>query len=82
MRMRDRAAIAWRGYWAEWRHEFRDGWERIREEFRDMQAIVREARHWDLIIRRKITGKQDPARKDMRRARREYRKEQREERRK
>lgn len=75
MRIRDRIAIAWRGYWAEQHEEFRQMWLETREEHRDFQAAWREARHWDLIIKRKITGKQDPTRKDVRRAVREYRKD-------
>ena len=77
MRIRDRIALAWRGYRAEQRHEFRQMWLEMREEHRDFQAERREARHWDLIIRRKITGKQDPTRKDVRRVMREYRKRER-----
>jgi len=75
MRNCDRIAVAWRGYWAEYRHESRRAWLAAREEWRDTIAAINEARHWDLIIRRKITGKQDPTRKDVRRAAREYRKE-------
>ena len=75
MRIRDRVALAWRGYWAEMRHEFRQDWLETREEWRDHLAEWRECRHWDLIVKRKITGKQDPTRKDVRQAVREYRKE-------
>ena len=77
MRIRDRIALAWRGYWAEQHEQLRQMWLETREERRDFQAERRETSHWDLVIRRKITGKQDPARKDVRRAMREYRKEKR-----
>ena len=77
MRIRDRIALAWRGYWAEMRHELGQHWLETREEWRDFLAGWREARHWDLIIKRRITGKQAPTRKDVRRAVREYRKEER-----
>ena len=40
------------------------------------QTEINESRHWDLIIRRKITGKQDPTRKDVRQAVREHRRQQ------
>ena len=75
MRIRDRIALAWRGYWAEMREEFRQDWEATREEHRTWLAEWREARHWDLVIKRKITGLQSPTRKDVRRAMRQYRKE-------
>jgi hypothetical protein len=77
MRIRDRVAIAVTGYFAEIRHEAREFWLETREEHRDFIAEWRECRHWDLVIRRKITGKQDPTRKDVRRAVRAYRKEER-----
>lgn len=77
MRIRDRISLAWRGYWAEIREESRQEALRIREEWRTWQAGWREARHWDLVTRRKITGLDSPARKDVRRAMREYRKSQR-----
>jgi hypothetical protein len=75
MRIRDRIGLAVRGYFAEIRHEARQLWLESREDHRDFVAQWREARHWDLIIKRKITGKQDPTRADVRRAVREYRKE-------
>jgi len=77
MRIRDRIALAWRGYWAEQHEQFRQLWLETREEQRDFQAECRERRQWELVIKRRITGKQDPTRKDVRRAVREYRKEQR-----
>lgn len=76
MRIRDRMGLAVRGYFAEMRHQFRQDWEATREEHRTFVAQMREARHWDLIIRRKITGLQSPTRKDVRRAVREYKREQ------
>lgn len=79
MRIRDRIALAWRGYWAEFCHEARRAWLQAREENREATAAIREARHWNLVVRRKITGKQDPTRKDVRRAVREHRREQRRE---
>jgi hypothetical protein len=72
MRARDRIAIAWRGYWAEQYEQFRQMCLETREEFRDFQAQWREARHWELILKRRITGKESPTRKDVRRAVREY----------
>ena len=75
MRIRDRIVLAWRGYWAEISEEFRQGWEGTREEYREFRATLNETRHWDLIIRRKITGLESPTRKDVRRAVRQYRKE-------
>lgn len=77
MRIRDRIALAWRGYWAEMRHDFQQETERTREEWRTWQAQWREAAHWRLMLNRKITGLDSPARKDVRRAVREYRKDQR-----
>ncbi len=74
MRTRDRIALAVRGYFAEGRHETRQAWLYLREDWLEAQAAIRESRHWDLIIRRKITGKQFPTRKDVRRAVREHRK--------
>lgn len=79
MRLRDRIALAWRGYWAEGRHEWDEAGRVMREDWREFRARWNEARHWDLIIKRKITGKQSPTRKDVRRAARRYRKEQRKE---
>ena len=75
MRIRDRIGLAVRGYFAEIRHVASQEWQRTREEHRDFVAEMREARHWDLLIRRRITGKQAPTRKDVRRAVREYRKD-------
>jgi hypothetical protein len=75
MRIRDRIALAWRGYWAESCHEALQPWRAAREDWREFRAEMNEARHWDLIIRRKITGKQDPTRKDVRRAMRDYRRD-------
>lgn len=77
MLIRDRIALAWRGYRAETCHEFRQEAERFREEWRDFQAEWREVRHWDLIVRRKITGLENPARKDVRQAMREHKRSQR-----
>lgn len=77
VRIRDRIGIAVRGYFAEFRHDVARAVAELREEHRDLVAEIRETRHWDLIIRRKITGKQDPTRKDVRRVMRQYRKERR-----
>jgi hypothetical protein len=73
MLIRDRIALAWRGYWAEMCHEFRQEAERMREENRDFQAQWREQRQWDLMLKRKVTGLENPTRKDVRAAMREHR---------
>ena len=78
MMIRDRIALAWRGYWvSEWHSFQRDVLLQIREDHRDFVAQARENRHWDLILKQRITGKQSPTRKEVRRAVREWEEEQR-----
>ena len=77
MRLWDRMALAWRGYWAETAQVWAEESERCREEWRTFRAERNEVKHWDLVIRRKITGLDSPTRKDVRRVEREYKRSQR-----
>ena len=77
MRVRDRMALAWRGYWAEQRHEFRQMALLTREDWWDFLAEWRQRKHLQQVIRRKITGLENPTRRDVRRVEREWKRSQR-----
>jgi hypothetical protein len=71
MRRRDRASLAVRGYFTEMRHEFsemRQVWAQIRAEWRELIAMIRAQREHVREMRRVMTGKAEPTRREVRRA--------------
>jgi hypothetical protein len=70
----------WNGFWAQFRRtyatlwpEMRDSWREQREQWWETIAEIRQARQLDRGAKQRITGLQNPTRRQVRHALREHR---------